>query len=88
VRKKYGERVQETRLKEERRLAELYFIDFYDYGKIIEAKTNKGKSKRVEDEIRRFGTHPQFDNALPWSISLCGKNFTPKGKLYRTTKID
>jgi ribonuclease HI len=42
VRKKYGERVQETRLKEERRLAELYFIDFYDYGKIIEAKTNKG----------------------------------------------
>jgi tetratricopeptide (TPR) repeat protein len=42
VRKKYGERVQETRLKEERILAELYFIDFYDYGKIIEAKTNKG----------------------------------------------
>lgn len=39
VRNKYGERVQETRLKEERRLAELYFIDFYDYGKIIEAKT-------------------------------------------------
>lgn len=42
VRKKYGERVQETRLKEERGLPELYFIDFYDYGKIIEAKTNKG----------------------------------------------
>lgn len=41
VRKKYGERVQETRLKEERKLPELYFIDFYDYGKIIEAKTNK-----------------------------------------------
>ena len=41
VRKKYGERVQETRLKEERKLPELYFIDFYDYGKIIEAKANK-----------------------------------------------
>ena len=37
VRKKYGERVQETRLEEERKLPELYFIDFYDYGKIIEA---------------------------------------------------
>lgn len=41
VRKKYGERVQETRLKDERKLPELYFIDFYDYGKIIEAKPNK-----------------------------------------------
>ncbi len=41
VREKYGERVQETRLKEERKLPELYFIDFYDYGKIIEAKPNK-----------------------------------------------
>jgi ribonuclease HI len=40
VRKKYGERVQETRLKEERGLPELYFIDFYDYGKVVEA--NKG----------------------------------------------
>jgi len=37
VRKKYGERVQENRLEEERKLPELYFIDFYDYGKIIEA---------------------------------------------------
>ena len=40
VRVKYGERIQETRLKEERKLPELYFIDFYDYGKII--KANKG----------------------------------------------
>ncbi|MDI6810181.1 MAG: reverse transcriptase-like protein [archaeon] len=40
VREKYGIRSQTTRLKEERDLSQLYFIDFYDYGKIIEA--NKG----------------------------------------------
>jgi len=35
VRKKYGERVQETRLEEERKLPELYFIDFHDYSSLI-----------------------------------------------------
>ncbi|MEA2051308.1 MAG: HEAT repeat domain-containing protein [Euryarchaeota archaeon] len=37
VREKYGIRSQTTRFKEERELPELYFIDFYDYGKIIDA---------------------------------------------------
>ena len=37
VREKYGIRSQTTRFKEESELPELYFIDFYDYGKIIEA---------------------------------------------------
>ena len=36
VREKYGRRSQTTRFKEERELPELYFIDFYDYGEIIE----------------------------------------------------
>jgi len=58
VRKKYGERVQETRLEEERKLPELYFIDFYDYGKIIEAnkrifssymKSPKEWKRRLDD---------------------------------------
>jgi len=35
VSKKYGERVQETRLEEERKLPELYFIDFYFYVSLI-----------------------------------------------------
>ena len=38
VREKYGKRSQTTRFKEERNLPQLYFIDFYDYGKIIESK--------------------------------------------------
>lgn len=38
VREKYGKRSQTTRFKEERDLPQLYFIDFYDYGKIIESK--------------------------------------------------
>jgi len=58
VRKKYGERVQETRLKEERKLPELYFIDFYDYGKIIEAKANK----------RVFGSY--MENPKEWKKRL------------------
>jgi len=35
VREKYGIRSQTTCFKEERELPELYFIDFYDYGKIF-----------------------------------------------------
>jgi len=54
VRKKYGERVQETRLEEERKLPELYFIDFYDYGKIIEA------NKRIFSPLHRL----PFSNLL------------------------
>ncbi len=50
VRKKYGERVQETRLKEERELPELYFIDFYHYAEIID------KNKKI---FTPFMKHPK-----------------------------
>lgn len=68
VRKKYGERVQETRLKEERRLAELYFIDFYDYGTIIETRTNRGIfsgfMENPKEWKRRLGELEPIRNAI------------------------
>lgn len=66
VRVKYGERVQETRLKEERELPQLYFIDFYDYAKII--KKNKENfsflMKKSKEWIERLNELEPIRNAI------------------------